>query len=215
MTVGENIDFAAGLHRLERGYAVERRRKLFDFIGIDRPLSSMVGSLPGGIKQEIALAAAMLHDPEIIFLDEPTAGVSPSSRMRFWKLIKRVAASGKTVMVTTHYMDEAENCSRIALMRAGRIIALDSPEALKKSAFSGPLAEVDFKGAVPSGFMEALKSAPGFGGASPYGLLWHIFFDSAENMRAAFSSMPPSASVSVIRPSLEDVFIRLVEGSDR
>src|SRR5260221_9924907 len=111
-----------------------RKGELFDTIGFDQPAATLVRDLPGGYKQEVSLAAAMLHGPEIVFLDEPTAGVAPASRERFWNLIKKIAGEGKTVFVTTHYMDEAEQCGRIALMGEGRIIALDTPAGLKKQA---------------------------------------------------------------------------------
>ena len=215
LTVGENLDFAAGLRKLDPAYAGKRRRELFGLIGFSRPLSTMVASLPGGVKQELALAAAMLHDPEIVFLDEPTSGVAPASRARFWELIRKVTDLGKTVIVTTHYMDEAEQCGRIALMRTGRLIALGSPEELKRGAFPGPMAELDFKGAEAAAFIAGLKRAAGLLELSPHGMRWHAAFRDKDAMEAALAGLPVSASHSLIRPSLEDVFIRLVEGAER
>src|SRR5208283_1687374 len=119
LTVDENLSFIASLRKLDPQIYVRRRQELFDFISFDRSIHDMVSDLPGGTKQQVSLAAALLHDPEIIFLDEPTAGVSPASRIRFWSLIRKLSDSGKTVFVTTHYMDEAEQCGRIALMREG------------------------------------------------------------------------------------------------
>ena len=215
LTVGENLDFAAGLRKLEPAYAKKRRQELFELIAFDKPLTSMVASLPGGIKQELALAAAMLHDPEIVFLDEPTSGVAPASRARFWALIRRITGLGKTVIVTTHYMDEAEQCGRIALMRTGKLIALGSPEELKKSAFPGPMAELDFKGEDASSFISGLEKARGLLELSPQGMRWHAAFSDKPAMDAALSALPSSASRHPIKPSLEDVFIRLVEGAER
>jgi len=215
LTVGENLDFAAGLRKLAPSYAKKRRKELFELIGFSRPLSTMVASLPGGVKQELALGAAMLHDPEIIFLDEPTSGVAPSSRARFWSLIRKITALGKTVIVTTHYMDEAEQCGRIALMRTGSLIALDSPEELKRSAFPGPMAEIDFKGTEAGAFLSGLEKAAGLLELSPHGMRWHAAFRDKAAMDAALSALPATASVSLIKPSLEDVFIRLVEGAER
>ncbi|MDD2806374.1 MAG: ABC transporter ATP-binding protein [Elusimicrobiales bacterium] len=215
LTVGENLDFAAGLRKLEPHYAAKRRRELFELIGFDRPLGTMVASLPGGVKQELALAAAMLHDPEIVFLDEPTSGVAPAARARFWALIRKVTALGKTVIVTTHYMDEAEQCGRIALMRTGRLIALGSPDELKASAFPGPMAELDFNGPAPAAFLKELKKAPGLLELSPHGMRWHAAFRDADAMEAALAGLQAGASRAVIKPSLEDVFIRLVEGASR
>ncbi len=215
LTVGENLDFAAGLRKLDPAYAAKRRKELFDLTGFDRPLSTMVRSLPGGIKQELALAAAMLHDPEIVFLDEPTSGVAPAARARFWALIRKVTALGKTVIVTTHYMDEAEQCGRIALMRTGRLIALGSPDELKASAFPGPMAELDFKGPAPAEFLRGLREAPGLLELSPHGMRWHAAFADKASMEAALAGLPGGAARDLIKPSLEDVFIRLVEGKER
>ena len=215
LTVGENLDFASGLRKLAPVYAKKRRKELFELIGFNKPLSSMVSSLPGGVKQELALAVAILHDPEIVFLDEPTSGVAPASRARFWSLIRKITALGKTVIVTTHYMDEAEQCGRIGLMRTGRLIALDSPEELKKSAFPGPMAELDFKGFEAAAFISGLDKAPGLLEFSPHGMRWHAAFKDRASMDSALSALPRSASVALIKPSLEDVFIRLVEGIER
>lgn len=215
LTVGENLDFAAGLRKLDPAYAKKRRKELFELIGFHKPLSSKVSQLPGGIKQELALAAAILHDPEIIFLDEPTSGVAPASRARFWELIRRITGLGKTVIVTTHYMDEAEQCGRIALMRTGRLIALGSPEELKKSAFPGPMAEIDLKGSDPKVFIPGLEKAAGLLELSPHGMRWHAAFSGKAAMDAALAALPAGASAAVIKPSLEDVFIRLVEGTER
>ena len=117
-------------------------KELLDFIGFDYALDTLVSSLPGGIKQQVSLVVSMLHDPEVIFLDEPTAGVTPFYRNKFWELIRMLSKKGKTVFVTTHYMDEAEYCDRIALMRTGEMIALDSPVNLKNNVFPEPLLEI-------------------------------------------------------------------------
>ena len=108
LNVGENLEFAAGLRKIPRRIFRERARRLLEFVRFDHPLSTLVRDLPGGLKQEVSLAAALLHEPDVVFLDEPTAGVSPAARARFWTLIRRLAAEGRTVFVTTHYMDEAE-----------------------------------------------------------------------------------------------------------
>lgn len=215
LTVGENLDFAAGLRKLDPAYAARRRKELFGLTGFDRPLSAMAGSLPGGIKQELALAAAMLHDPEIIFLDEPTSGVAPAARARFWELIRRVTALGKTVVVTTHYMDEAEQCGRIALMRTGKLIALGSPAELKAEAFPGPMVELDPGSRRAADIVEGLEKAEGLLELAPHGMRWHAAFRDKPAMDAALKALPAGVRSSLISPSLEDVFIRLVEGKER
>ncbi|HWU44601.1 MAG TPA: ABC transporter ATP-binding protein [Bdellovibrio sp.] len=135
LTVEENLSFTASLRKLDPQKFREQKDRLLEFIRFQQSQKSMVRDLPGGIKQQVSLVASLLHDPDVIFLDEPTAGVSPAYRQRFWSLIRALAEAGKTVFVTTHYMDEAEQCGRIALMRNGELIALGSPEQLKKQSF--------------------------------------------------------------------------------
>ncbi|MDD5305076.1 MAG: AAA family ATPase, partial [Elusimicrobia bacterium] len=183
--------------------------------GFDHALSAMVRDLPGGLKQGLALAAATLHDPEIIFLDEPTAGVAPAARERFWGLIRRLTGSGKTVLVTTHYMDEAEQCGRIALMRSGKLIALDEPEALKSHAFPEPLVEIEPGPGAPEGWLEGLRRDPAVLALKPHGLRWHASVADAAAVSQLTRALAPGVLVRAIRPSLEDVFIRLVEGAER
>jgi len=131
LSVAENLAFTGALRQLEPAQEKRRVQELFELVGFHESPHTLVRDLPGGIKQQLSLASAILHDPQIVFLDEPTAGVAPAARARFWDLIRSLAKSGKTIFVTTHYMDEAERCDRVAFMRAGRIIALDTPAALK------------------------------------------------------------------------------------
>lgn len=210
LSVKENFDFAASLRGLGRAEYLANRGRLLDFIGFDADLNTVVKDLPGGIKQEVALCVSLLHDPKIVFLDEPTAGVAPVARNRFWRLIKDLAAAGKTVFVTTHYMDEAENCNRIALMRAGELIAVDTPAALKRATFGDTLYNFTPRGNVrilaPSSDMEICE---------PYGRHWHVKFKDGVNAAAALRRYKSDFDIERIQPSLEDVFIRLVEGQNR
>lgn len=135
LTVKENLEFTGALRKLDEEKLRLQKEKLLNFIKFKGDENSLVKNLPGGIKQQVSLIASVLHNPSIVFLDEPTAGVSPAYRQRFWSLIRELAKEGKTVFVTTHYMDEAEQCERIALMRSGELIALDSPENLKRHSF--------------------------------------------------------------------------------
>ena len=211
LSVAENLSFAAALRKMPDAELARRTKELFDVIGFDRPTDTLVRSLPGGFKQELSLAVAMLHDPEVLFLDEPTAGVAPAARARFWGLIRRIASTGKTVFVTTHYMDEAEQCGRIALMRTGKLIALDSPEGLKKSSFPEPLYEVQAGGGAPADWAARLKRDPSVIDAAPYGLRWHFAVRDEAGFRRAASAFETRR----IKPTLEDVFVRLVEGKHR
>jgi ABC-2 type transport system ATP-binding protein len=127
LTVAENLAFYAGVYGL-RGPAGERRmREVVGFLGVGDWLHQLAGTLSGGWKQRLALGCAILHEPPVLFLDEPTAGVDPAARRNFWRTIKTLAAAGTTVIVTTHYMDEAERCDRVGLMSRGHLIALGAP----------------------------------------------------------------------------------------
>lgn len=212
LTIAENLEFTASLRKLEPGFFARRRKDLLDFISLDRDLGSRVADLPGGVKQQVSLVAALLHDPEIVFLDEPTAGVTPASRARFWALIRKISSLGKTVFVTTHYMDEAEQCGRIALMRTGELIALDSPEGLKKSSFPLPMFEFEPKGEIGYAEIVRLKESPAFSYFEPYGLRFHASPAEMSIWPKERELLERRFVVREIKPSLEDVFIHSVEG---
>jgi ABC-2 type transport system ATP-binding protein len=213
LTVEENLSFAASLRKINRDIYHTRRDTLLEFISFPYPLQTFVRDLPGGIKQQVSLAAALLHDPEIVFLDEPTAGVTPASRKRFWALIRNLAKQGKTVFVTTHYMDEAEQCDRIALMRSGSIIALDTPARLKKNAFPQNLYELEPLRDLTYAQIQELKQNEAIEFFEPYGRRFHI------TLRAPLDDHHPlnvflreNFKMKVVPSTLEDVFIHLVEG---
>ncbi len=132
LTLSENIEFYGGIYGLPRSLIKEKREELLASLGLTRQAGRLTRDMPLGFKQRLALGCALLHDPQIIFLDEPTGGVDPEARRNFWDLIHGLAGAGKTVFVTTHYMDEAEYCNRVSIMFQGEIIALDSPRALRK-----------------------------------------------------------------------------------
>ena len=211
LTVEENLNFIASLRKLDKADYFRRRRELFDFISFDRSLKTPVKDLSGGTKQKVSLAAALLHDPEIIFLDEPTAGVSPEARSSFWALIHRLSGSGKTVFVTTHYMDEAEQCDRIALMREGRIIALDTPAGLKASTFPMPVLEFEPKGAMSFREFSDIKRHDIFLFFEPYGIRFHACVSDRQAWEEVRHSYEEKFTIHEITPTLEDVFIRREE----
>ena len=213
MSVSENLAFVASLRKMEPALLKRRSRELFEFIHFTNDPRTLVRDLPGGLKQEVSLAAALLHDPAVIFLDEPTSGVAPATRVRFWDLIRQVAKAGKTVFVTTHYMDEAEQCGRIALMRDGKIIALDSPAGLEHAAFPFPLVELSAPASLGKGWLEALGREPGVEEIKPFGMRWHLSVDSETAWARIGNRLPEGLKARVIAPSLEDVFIRMVEGT--
>ncbi|HVH67029.1 MAG TPA: ABC transporter ATP-binding protein [Gemmatimonadales bacterium] len=127
LTVAENLDFYGGIYGLKEPGRTARVTEVAELLGLDRRLGQLAGQLSGGWKQRLSLGCALLHRPTVLFLDEPTAGVDPAARRAFWRTIHQLAAQGTTVIVTTHYMDEAERCGRIAMMDGGRLIALGTP----------------------------------------------------------------------------------------
>jgi ABC-2 type transport system ATP-binding protein len=137
LTVVENITFFGGVYGLSRSEIRRRSEELISTLGLDNEAGTLVGALPVGWKQKLAFSVAVFHRPQIVFLDEPTGGVDPVTRRQFWDLLYEAAASGITVFVTTHYMDEAEYCNRISIMVDGRLEALDSPANLKRQ-FNAP-----------------------------------------------------------------------------
>ncbi len=210
LSVLENFDFAADLRQIDKSVYLARRNELLDFIGFNRNLKTVVKDLPGGIKQQVALCVSLLHNPAIVFLDEPTAGVVPNARMNFWNLIRQLASTGKTVFVTTHYMDEAENCNRIALMRAGELIAIDSPDALKKQTFGDMLYRLR-----PKRKYASQPTPDVIDMWQPYGASFHLKFKDKIKPGPYLRRLKKDWEIQQIQPSLEDVFIRLVEGQNR
>jgi ABC-2 type transport system ATP-binding protein len=211
LTVEENLDFTAALHKIPRDVQLKRQAEWLEFIRFKESPQRLVRELSGWTKQEVSLVAALLHDPEIVFLDEPTAGVSPVFRARFWAIIQGLSQKGKTVFVTTHYMDEAEQCGRIALMRDGKIIAIGSPDELKKLAFTEPIYEITPK-TNSRGWIEKLKQESSVEEVNPYGMRFHLVVKDAASWQATATKFSSDFDNQTIKPSLEDVFIRLVEG---
>ncbi len=142
LTVEENIDFFSDIYSTPRGSHQQLKQEILEMAGLEERRNTMTRLLPGGWKQRLALGCAVLHSPPILFLDEPTSGVDPIARRQFWELIYQLSERGQTIFVTTHYMDEAEYCHRLALMHEGRIIGLDTPKALRKAYRSQSLDDV-------------------------------------------------------------------------
>ncbi|MBI3898157.1 MAG: ABC transporter ATP-binding protein [Gammaproteobacteria bacterium] len=211
LTIEENLSFMASLRKLEEQTYRQRRDFILEFISLQLPLTSLVKNLPGGVKQQVSLAASILHDPEIVFLDEPTAGVTPAARARFWALIQELAKQHKTIFVTTHYMDEAEQCQRIALMRSGRIIALDTPANLKRQAFPQQLYELEPIKKISYADIAELKQHSAIEYFEPYGLRFHVAFRRSTDAEALQQTLHRDFEIRPIAATLEDVFIKRVE----
>lgn len=214
MSIIENLSFMGHLRRMDEKRIDTRIKELTAFIGLEWPLTTMVRDLPAGVLQQVSLVSATIHDPDIVFLDEPTAGVTPHARFKFWELINSLSKAGKTVFVTTHYMDEAEQCGRVALMRSGELIALDSPGGLKEKTFPDPIFEITPSENPPKGWQDEALSKEVATSIETFGMRFHAETRSAGDFERYFNKMP-GFMIKKIKPSLEDVFIRLVEGKNR
>lgn len=215
LSVVENIQLFAGLYGVAGDRLAERRSWVLEMARLEERRNQMTAELPLGIKQRLALGCAVLHEPPILFLDEPTSGVDPVSRRAFWDLIYEFAAAGTTVFVSTHYMEEAEYCHRLALMNRGRLIALDRPRGLKRR-IREPILEVVTPDAPRA--VDALRGVSGVLEVTMFGRTLHAMVEDAESGERRIAERLAEAghavgSIDAIEPSLEDVFVALVHRS--
>jgi ABC-2 type transport system ATP-binding protein len=212
LTVRENLQFFGGLYRVPRRDIEERIRTAIAMAGLAGRENALVRILAGGWKQRLALGCAILHRPPVLFLDEPTSGVEPEARRSFWDLIHDLASGGVAILVSTHYMDEAEYCNRIALINTGRIVAIGSPGELRQHHLGGTLYELECS--TLGAALEALRQAPGVIDAAIFGDKLHVLLERAEgasDLRPLLARQGIQAGAPhVITPSLEDVFVQLV-----
>jgi ABC-2 type transport system ATP-binding protein len=217
LTVGQNLDFFGGVYGLHGRALADRQAWALSTAGLNGKEHLLTRSLPGGWKQRLALACAVLHRPRVVFLDEPTGGVDPLSRRRFWTLIDAMAGEGVTLIVTTHYLDEAERCDRIALMHAGRLVALGTGAQLKDVFAGRVLLEVTCPRFLEA--QERLEGAAHVLEVAVFGTRLHVVVDELEGGRRAIQdrlehdhNVP--LAIERIVPSLEDVFIHLIEAAE-
>ena len=217
LTVEENIEFYGGVYGVPFHKLAERKQWILDMANLTERRKSLTGELAMGWKQRLALGCAVVHEPEILFLDEPTAGVDPVSRRNFWDLIYDVAGQGVTVFVTTHFMDEAEHCDRLAMIYNGTLIALGSPQELKTRTVVGILLEVQAQPVMTA--LEVLDTAPGVKDVTIFGSALHLIAEDADAIPAIREYLTTRAvtvtSIEPIQPSLEDVFVALIEQADQ
>jgi ABC-2 type transport system ATP-binding protein len=216
LTVDQNIAFFGGIYGLAPDRLAARRDFVLDMAGLRGRERTLTGDLSGGWRQRLALGCAILHEPPIVFLDEPTGGVDPLSRRQFWRLIDELAGAGVAVLVTTHYLDEAEHCHRIAIIQAGRVAALGTVAELKGTFADRPLLEV--RAADPVAAMRALDAMPEVEKTSIFGTSVHAVLRSAGTAADAVAAGLRAADIVVeacapVDPSLEDVFLDVVERS--
>jgi ABC-2 type transport system ATP-binding protein len=218
LTVEQNIDFFTGMYGVPRERRQQRKDYVLEMANLKERRDALTLTLSGGWKQRLALGCAILHDPPVLFLDEPTSGVDPIARGAFWKLIRDLADTGHTVFVTTHYMDEAEYCNRLALMYRGKVIALGTPEVLKQDLDGHGLLRLDTSATLDT--MRALEGVPGVVESAVFGGGLHVVVGDPEAVTERIRHKLESAGIEIKRlekivPSLEDVFVALIEAEER
>ena len=223
LTARENIRFYGQVYGLLPAELNQRQDELLQMAGLSGRANVLTGSLSGGWKQRLALGCAIVHRPRVVFLDEPTAGVDPISRREFWELIYDMAKQGVTILVTTHYMDEAELCQRVGFISQGRLVAMDSPARLKQTQMRGRVLEIS--SAAPDRVIFVLKSAQQNGDipldeVALYGAQIHVVIPDSENYQNAIRRTLEAADIPItslewIEPTLEDVFISAISRARR
>ena len=214
LTVDQNITFFGGIYGLSKERLADRRAFVLDMAGLRGREHTLTGALSAGWRQRLALGCAILHEPPIVFLDEPTGGGDPLSRRQFWRLIDDLSRAGVAVLVTTHYLDEAEHCHRIAIIQAGRLAANGTVKELKAIFASRPILEV--RAAEPVAAMRALDDMEEVEKTSIFGTAVHAVLRSSDITpetiagRLTAAGIPP-ASCTFVEPSLEDVFLDVAE----
>ncbi len=213
LSVLENLQFFGGVYGVPRQAIGERIQDALRMAGLAGHADTPVHALAGGWKQRLALGCAILHRPRVLVLDEPTSGVDPLSRRRFWDLIHDLAADGVTVLVSTHHMDEAEYCNRVALIDRGRIVALDTPANIRRRALDGELVEV--RGTPLGRLLEALAAYPPVRDAAVFGNAVHALLARAADEAPALAAYLAGrgigeVAVARIEPTLEDAFVRMI-----
>jgi ABC-2 type transport system ATP-binding protein len=218
LTVVENLHFFGGIYGLSGSLQKEREKGVLEMIGLQDFQKRITRTLPVGWKQRLALGCALLHEPSVLFLDEPTSGVDPISRRNFWSLIQQMGEKGVTTFVTTHYMDEAEYCGRLALIYQGRIIALGTPSELKLGTLSQGVSEVECDPLVPA--LDLLKKESWVSESAVFGDGLHVIGKEGVDLEREIKVLFQKHGIllkrmGTIRPSLEDVFVSLIEKEEK
>lgn len=213
LTVEENLDFYAGVYNLSRKKIAEKKKEILKMADLEGREHLIVSNLSGGWKQRLALGCSIIHEPDILLLDEPTGGVDPIARRQFWDIIYNLSKKGVTILVTTHYMDEAEHCNSIGFLYYGNILSLDTPNNMKEKVIDGDIIEVKASNTLKS--IEILKNIKNVKSASVYGAGIHVLADSNIDIKELKNILTANnvlvTSIKKVKPSLEDVFVFLVE----
>ncbi len=211
LTVYENLDFFAGIYDIPINQRSKRINQLIALMELETDKNHLVSNLSVGHKQRLALASAIVAKPQVLFLDEPTSGVSPASRRNFFDIIQGLANEGTTVIVTTHFMDEAERCNKLAFLSQGKLLAFDNPERLKKDSIKGILVEIELP--EPLLHMEKLLKLPYVKDCFLHGALLHVLLTNSEALKEF--SQEINKPLKIIKPTLEDVLITFAKEPQR
>jgi len=218
LTIEENINFYSGIYKIPRAERESRFQETIRMANLEGMENRLTSTLSGGWKQRLALGCALIHKPKIIFLDEPTSGVDPITRANFWGIIKQLTREGVTVFITTHYMDEAENCNRMVLIYHGTIIAQGSPQEMKIKCMKNEVLEIEISNS--QSWLEKVSKIEGVKESALFGATIHaVVYDSTKAIPAIKDYLEKEGatgfSVNKILPSLEDVFVSSIENYDK
>lgn len=217
LTVDENLDFYAGVYSVPKDKIEKKKKEILEMADLVGKENMITSNLSGGWKQRLALGCSIIHEPEILLLDEPTGGVDPIARRQFWDVIYDLSKKGVTVLVTTHYMDEAEHCNSIGFLYYGNILSLDTPNGMKEKIIDGDIVEIKSSNTLKS--IELLKLKNTVRDASVYGAGIHVMTepntDLNELKECLIQNHIQVISIKKVKPSLEDVFVFLVEKENR
>lgn len=217
LTVEENLDFYAGVYCIPKSKIKEKKKEILQMADLNGKENLIVSNLSGGWKQRLALGCSIIHEPDILLLDEPTGGVDPIARRQFWDIIYNLSKQGVTILVTTHYMDEAEHCNSIGFLYYGNILSLDTPNNMKEKIIDGDIVEIRADNTLKS--IELLKTKSMVKDASVYGAGIHAMVEEGLNLDELKFYLSENCvkvhSIRKVKPSLEDVFVFLVENEKR
>lgn len=213
LTVEENLDFYAGVYCIPKNKIEEKKKEILKMADLEGKEHMITSNLSGGWKQRLALGCAIIHEPEMLFLDEPTGGVDPVARRQFWDIIYNLSKQGVTILVTTHYMDEAEHCNSIGFLYYGNILSLDTPENMKEKVIDGDIVEIKVSDTLKS--IDTLQTNDKIKDASVYGAGIHALVEPGLSIDEIESELGRNGldvyNIQRVKPSLEDVFVFLVE----
>ena len=217
LTVDENLDFYAGVYCVPKDKINKKKKEILEMADLVGKEDMITSNLSGGWKQRLALGCSIIHEPDILLLDEPTGGVDPIARRQFWDVIYDLSKKGVTILVTTHYMDEAEHCNSIGFLYYGNILSLDTPNCMKEKIIDGDIVEIKSSNTLKS--IELLKLKNTVRDASVYGAGIHVMTepntDLNELKECLIQNHIQVISIKKVKPSLEDVFVFLVEKENR